>query len=760
MTTTGTEAFTRNVIPADIGKCHLAKVKCKVDTGAGGNVMPLRTFAKLFPTKFDEDGSPTGLNPSTTRLTAYNGSPIKQFGTFNTHVDWTPKGSRTTRRLHTQWYVADTPGPAILGLSACHKLGIVELNCAVDLHQTRTTQQRTPTTECQRIQDVLGTLKTLSSREDLINEYPDRFDGIGRFPGTYHITLREDAKPVVHAPCKCPIAMRPLVREKLDEWLEEDVITPVEEPTDWVNSLAYSIKPNGKLRLCLDPKDLNTSIKRDHYHTPTTEEITHQLAGSTKFSKLDGTSSYLCIVLDYESSLLTTFNTPWGRYRFVRLPFGLACSQDIFQQMMDQLLTRCEGVIGIADDIVVHGKDDAEHDRRLHKLMRVAREHGLVFNREKCDVKSSSVTFFGTVYDKNGAHLDPKKVEAIHSMPPPTEPQELQRFLGMTTYLSPFIPSLSTYTAPLRELLKRDTEFTWNTTYQEAFDALKDRVCTDTTLRYFDAEKPVTIQVDASQKGLGAALLQDGCPVAFASKALTPTEQRYANIEREMLACVFGAERFHTYVFGRSFTIESDHKPLEQINLKRLADTPKRLQGMLLRLQHYDVKITYRPGKEMVVADTLSRYAPMPAPTTELDLAIHHVHITPEKKKAFQESIQEDPLLRSLSKIIVDGWPEDIKNVPNALRPYHTHRDVMTVEDGLILRGEALVIPPSEREKVLASIHKGHLGISKCQSRARHCVYWPGINTDIKKMVEACSTCQRHRPQEPRQPLQSTPAPE
>ena len=122
----------------------------------------------------------------------------------------------------------------------------------------------------------------------------------------------------------------------------------------------------------------------------------------------------------------------------------------------------------------------------------------------------------------------------------------------------------------------------------------------------------MTIQVDASQKGLGAALLQDGCPVAFASKALTPTEQRYANIEREMLACVFGAERFHTYVFGRSFTIESDHKPLEQINLKRLADTPKRLQGMLLRLQHYDVKITYRPGKEMVVADTLSRYAPTP----------------------------------------------------------------------------------------------------------------------------------------------------
>ena len=117
--------------------------------------------------------------------------------------------------------------------------------------------------------------------------------------------------------------------------------------------------------------------------------------------------------------------------------------------MMDQIIECCEGVIGIADDIVVYGKDDAEHNRRLHNLMRVARKHGLIFNQDKCEVKATSVTFFGTVYDKDGAHPDPKKVEAIHKMPPPEGPQELQKFLGMTTYLSPFIPSLSTLTAPL-----------------------------------------------------------------------------------------------------------------------------------------------------------------------------------------------------------------------------------------------------------------------------------------------------------------------
>ena len=223
----------------------------------------------------------------------------------------------------------------------------------------------------------------------------------------------------------------------------------MEEPTDWVSSLAYSWKANGKLRVCLDPQDVNKAIKRDHYKTPTVEEITHLLAGSKKFTKVNGTSSYLCIVLNYESSLLTTFNTPWGRYRFICLPWGLSCAQDIFQWMMDQILECCEGVIGITDDIIIHGRDDEDHDRNLHNFMHTACEHGLVFNGEKCEVKKDSVTFFGTVYDANGAHPDPKKVDAIHKMPPPDNKQQLQHFLGMVTYLSPFIPSLSTHTAPL-----------------------------------------------------------------------------------------------------------------------------------------------------------------------------------------------------------------------------------------------------------------------------------------------------------------------
>ena len=271
----------------------------------------------------------------------------------------------------------------------------------------------------------------------------------------------------------------------------------------------------------------------------------------------------------------------------------------------------------------------------------------MVFNPQKTHVKAQAVNFFGCLYDANGVHPDLGKVNAVHALPAPTNVTELQEFLGLVTYLSPFIPGLSTLTAPLRELLKKDTDFSWNRTYDVAFKRVKEAVISDTTLRYFDPSLPVTIQVDASQVGLGAALLQNGKPIAFTSKALTETECRYVNIEREMLAAVFGAERFHTYIYGQSFTIESDHKPFESISRKNLADTPAWLQHMMLCLQGYDFTIRYHPGKEMVIPDTLSHFSPRPGPDLPLDIAIHHACITLDCKEAFQQAFVNNPEMQA-----------------------------------------------------------------------------------------------------------------
>ena len=238
--------------------------------------------------------------------------------------------------------------------------------------------------------------------------------------------------------------------------------------------------------------------------------------------------------------------------------------------------------------------------------MQIAHKYDLVFNPQKTHMKAKAVNFFGCLYDANGVHLDPGKVIAVHALPAPTNITELQEFLGLVTYLSPLIPGLSTLTTPLQELLKKDTDFIWNHTYNTTFEQIKEAVISDTTLRYFDPSPLVTIQVDASQVGLGATLLQNGKSIAFASKALTKTECRYANIERKMLAAVFVVERFHTYIYGWSFTIKSDHKLLESISRKNLADMPAWLKHMMLCLQGYDFTICYCPGMEMVIPDTLS----------------------------------------------------------------------------------------------------------------------------------------------------------
>ena len=275
--------------------------------------------------------------------------------------------------------------------------------------------------------------------------------------------------------------------------------------------------------------------------------------------------------------------------------------------------------------------------------MCITHKYDLVFNPQKTHMKAQAVNFFSCLYNANGVHPDLGKVDAVHALLAPTNVTKLQEFSGLVTYLSPFIPGLSTLTAPLQELLKKDIGFIWNHTYDATFEQVKEAVVSDTTLRYFDPSLPVTIQVNASQVGLGAACLQNGKPVAFASKALTETECQYANIEREMLAAVFRVERFHTYIYGWFFMIKSDHKPLESISRKNLADMLAQLQCMMLCLQGYNFTICYHPGKEMVIPDTLSQFSPQPGPDLLLDIAIHHACIMPDHKEAFQQAFINDP---------------------------------------------------------------------------------------------------------------------
>ena len=556
---------------------------------------------------------------------------------------------------------------------------------------------------------------------------------------------------------KTPIEYQEKISKELDSLEAQGAIIKVTEPTEWVNSMTYPVKPDGDLRICIDCKDLNKSIIREHYKPPTLEEITHKLIGAKVFSKVDAYKGFFAYRLDYESSLKTTFNTipTKGRYRCLKMPMGARCSQDAFQMKMDEILEGLQGVIAIHDDITIYGKDEEEHDKNMIAFMDRAAQKGLTLNSKKCHIKQKSVSFFGVTFGEDGMSPDPKKIQGIVDMPSPRDTTQLQSFLGMVNFMHPFIPHLSANTAPLRQLLAKNAIFQWTPSTELAFQRLKDLIteAQNRSLKFYDRSKPITVQADASKDGLGAALLQDNHPIAFASKSLSDAEKRYANIERELLAAVFACERFRTYLLGREFIIESDHKPLEMIALKNLMAAPPRLSRMLLRLQPFDCTIKYKPGKEMLLADALSRLPSSENTPIYLDLRIEHHAFTTERIQQIGTATQEDPILGPVYQFTLDGWPDCRNRVPRIARRYWDQRDELSIDHGLLMKGPRIIIPSAQRERTLGNLHVGHQGILAMQQMAKTTVYWPGIDADIEDWVQRCTACLATKPNQKREPL-------
>ena len=318
------EAYTTIQLPASASRKGTASLCVKVDTGAEGNVLPFFVFQFLYPDQISPAGLPTGLDHVNTRLTTYNGSHIPLYGALPGSITWQPDGpGAQPHRVKLYWYVADTPGPAIQGLPSSKKLAVVKMNCAITVRQPGTHPVPASTTAAtSKPATASKATKSIRSTDDMIKEFPDRFKGIGRFPSEYKIQLHHNTHPVIHAPRKCPIALCLKVQEHLDKMECLGVITHVDEPMDWVSSITYVQKANGELRLCLDPCDLNKAICCDHHKMPTVEEVAHKFTHSHFFTKLDACHGYWSIVLDQDSSLFITFNSPFGRYCFLRLPLA------------------------------------------------------------------------------------------------------------------------------------------------------------------------------------------------------------------------------------------------------------------------------------------------------------------------------------------------------------------------------------------------------------------------------------------------------
>ena len=296
------------------------------------------------------------------------------------------------------------------------------------------------------------------------------------------------------------------------------------------------------------------------------------------------------------------------------MPFGLKTAPEEYQKRQREVLEGLEGIQVIADDILVCGFGDTveqankNQDEHLQCLLRRCREVNLKLNKKKAKLRLTEVKYVGHVLTAEGVKPDPEKISTVVDMPRPVNVKEVQRFTGFINYLSKFMPHLSDICEPLRRLTKKDIEWCWESQQEKAFQECKRLATIQPVLKYFDAKLPVTIQCDASDKGLGATLMQEGQPVCFAARALTETEQRYAVIEKECLAICFACDKFHQYIMCKEkVQVESDHKPLETIFKKPILAAPKRLQRMLLKVQKYQLQVQHKTGSSMFIADMLSR---------------------------------------------------------------------------------------------------------------------------------------------------------
>ena len=587
------------------------------------------------------------------------------------------------------------------------------------------------------------------------------------------ITLRPDATPYcLPTARRIPFALMPKVKAELDRLERDGVIMKVTEPTDWCAPIVPVTKKNGNVRLCVDLKRLNAAVKREYYMLPNLDDIAPKLCGATVFSKLDAECGFHQIPLSEDSQKLTTFITPFGRYCYTRLPFGITSAPEIFQRRMSEVLAGQEGADAIIDDVLIYGKTVAEHDQRLKETLERIKNAGIKLNPDKCEYRKEEIEYFGHKISKAGVQPSPERIRAIREMPPPTNVAELRRIIGMITYLGRFVPDLSTIMSPINSLLKSDTAWTWDQPQIDAYEKVKGLITDAPALAFYNPSRPTVVSADASSYGIGAALYQDVAgelkPIAFASRTLSDAEKKYAQIEKECLAGVWACEEFDRYLTGiESFMLITDHKPLVPlINTQDLNRCPLRCQRLLMHLRRFNVTARHVPGKQPVVPDTLSR-SPLGEcdSSTETDVNAYVASVTDtkpltdKKLEEIRAGTSADAVLPEVMKLTKSGWPDREGAMYPELKPYFASRYELSVHDGLLFYRDRLVIPEALRADVLQSIHTGHLGLNKCRERAKVSVWWPGLSRDLENLVKTCEFCNINHATQRNEPLKPTALP-
>ena len=703
----------------------------EVDTGAACSLVPESAVATLLTS--------AELQPTNVVLKTYTGEQIPVKGVLSVTVKYGQQSHRNLKLL-----VIQGSGPCLMGRDW---LKVVRL-------------------DWRTVAKVTSSVPTSANLSSHITALQDRYqevfsETLGTIsPFQAKLSVTKDAKPKFFKPRPVPLALKPKVESELDRLTESGVLEKVPY-SEWAAPVVVVPKRDGGVRLCGDYKvTVNPVLDIDQYPIPNPDDIFASLAGGQLFTTLDLSHAYNQLLLDEDSRKCVTINTHKGLYQYTRLPFGIASAPAVFQRTMDTILQGVEGVACYIDDIIITGRTLAEH---LERLEEVLKRHGIHVKLPKCRFLQPSVVFIGHRIDADGLHPLKEKLKAILQAPAPTNVQELRSFLGLINYYGEFIPNAATILAPLNRLLRKDVKWEWTPACQQSFDEAKETLASNDVLTHYNPSLPIKMAGDASAYGIGAVIshvMPDGSerPVAFASRTLSSSERNYAQVEKEALSLIFGVKRFHSYLYGRHFTLVTDHKPLTAILGPKKGIPPlaaARLQRWAWILSAYTYEIEFRPTGDHGNADGLSRLplriSPPDDPNADPKVFnISQMEALPVTVRKLRAATSSDRVLSKVYRYTKGTWPQQ---VPADLRPFFNRRNELTVEEGCLLWGFRVVIPQSLRQKLLQELHKDHPGVTRMKSVARSYMWWPGLDKEIENLAKSCAACHAVKRAPPTVPL-------
>ncbi|XP_064459074.1 uncharacterized protein K02A2.6-like [Ornithodoros turicata] len=682
----------------------------QIDTGAAVSIITEDVCSSL--------GLRNALQPCTTRFKTYGGTPLHVTGKIDVLVEY--EGQKKTLP------VIVVPGrkPCLLGRDWLERLS---LNWS----------------------DVFS-IDAEDKVKHLAKKYSTVFSpGVGLIKGYQaKLVLKEGSLPVFCKSRQMPYALRDMVEAEIRSLENAGVLVPV-KTSDWATPLVVVRKAENQVRLCGDYKvTVNPCIKTDHYPLPVVEDLFAALAGGKVFTVLDLTTAYQQLELHRDSRSLLTVNTHLGLFNFVRMPYGISSAPAIFQSVMDELLKGMKGVVSYLDDVLVAGSSVEECAERVEAVLKRFAEHGVRVKQEKCKFFKRSVKYLGHVLDADGVHPCSENVEAIQKVPRPRNASELKAYLGMITFYSKFILHMSTAFKPLYDLLQKNKKWAWTKETERSFQESKTWLTEDNVLTFYDPTKELGLVCDASAYGVGAVLFhkidEAERPIAYASRTLSKAECAYAHIEREALAVVFAIKKFHKYLYGREFTVYSDHLPLAGLfahNKPISSLAAARMQRWMLLLSAYRYKWVYRKGTDVANADGLSRL-PLPTGEDKSDYvqSFSVVNGVPLSADAISSETKKNKVLQKVLFFTLNGWPAHVSE--ETLAPYFLRRNELSVDQDCVTWGNRVVVPESLRSEVLQLLHENHPGITRMKTLSRSHVWWPKVSEDIENVVKSCTTCQ------------------